>query len=122
MTKTKVDYLGTQGSPTSLALSTTTTYSTVNCSTFIGLAVQVYLTQTSATGAAHLVEVLASSDGTNFDTEAYCSASVPIAAATRQLTFAVPYAEDINQIKLRITNGCTAAAIGVWASLVEVTP
>ena len=122
MTKSEVDYIGTQASTTSLAASTTTTYTAVDCSAFIGLAIQIYLTQTSATGAAHLVEVLASSDGTNFDTEAYCSAPVPIAAATRQLTFAVPFAEDIKQIKLRITNGCTAAAVGVWASLVEVTP
>ena len=122
MTKTKVDYLGTQGSPASLAASTATTYTAVDCSNFIGLAVQIYLTQSSATGAAHLVEVLTSSDGNTFDTEAYCSASVPIAAATRQLMFAIPFAEDIEQIKLRITNGCTAAAIGIWVSLVEVTP
>ena len=122
MTKTKFDLIGTQPVPTSQALSTTTTYTLLDCSTFIGLAIQIYLTQTSATGAAHLVEVLTSSDGTNFDTEAYCSVAAPIAAATRQLTFAIPYMEDVNFIKLRITNNCTAAAIGVWVSYVRVTP
>ena len=122
MTKSEVDYIGTQASTTSLAASTTTTYTALDCSAFIGLAIQIYLTQTSATGAAHLVEVLTSSDGINFDTEAYCSVAVPIAAATRQLTFTIPYMEDVNFIKLRITNNCTAAAIGVWVSYVRVTP
>ncbi len=122
MTKTKFDLIGTQAVPTSQLQSTTTTYTLLDCSTFIGLAIQIYLTQTSVTGAAHLVEVLTSSDGINFDTEAYCSVAVPIAAATRQLTFTIPYMEDVNFIKLRITNNCTAAAIGVWVSYVRVTP
>jgi hypothetical protein len=122
VTKTKYDMIGTQSVPTSQALSNITTYNALDCSTYIGLAIQIYLTQTSATGAAHLVEVLTSSDGTNYDSEAYCAVPVPIAAAMRQLTFAIPYIEDVKFLKLRISNNCTAAAVGVWASYVAVTP
>ncbi|MBZ0158390.1 MAG: hypothetical protein K8I29_19505 [Alphaproteobacteria bacterium] len=121
MTKTAVDLIGTSGAKTNLAGGASSTSSSRNASTLVGIMIQALATYGgSAPTTQPLVEVFTSSDDTNYDTEAYESFYLPTAnSTTKQASIPVRFAEDVKYYKVKVTNGAANAA-DFWVAAVEV--
>lgn len=103
----------------------TATSSAGNPGACVGLALQVYWHVTTASTAwTLLVEVLASLDGSTYDTEAYCSMTIAVTGASdKYVTMAIPYPEDVPYLKVRVTSPTLASSAStVTAVLLKVTP
>ena len=66
-----------------------------NATTYIGLALQITCAYTGTATTGLLVELLASRDNSDYDTEAYCSVTIPTGTGTKIITLPIPYAECI---------------------------
>ena len=112
-----------QSIPSATTGLTQATASTIGAA--VGLALQIYWNVTTASAAwSLLVEVLASLDGTTYDTNAYCSMTLSVTGASAQsATMAIPYPEDIPYLKVRLTTPTLASAASiVTAVLLKTTP
>ena len=87
----------------------------------IGLALQIVCVYAGTSTVGLLVELLTSPNNTDYDTEAYVAATVPMGTGTKTLNLAIPYAEDISYYRVRIT-GATGSAATVTINELEVTP
>ncbi len=112
MTKTGNTILTAQAVTAGMAATVFPATGSLNAATYLGLSLQIVCIYAAAATVGVLVELLTSANNSDFDTEAYCSVTLPIiaAAGTKTLTMAIPYAEDVNYYRVRITGATGSAA------------
>ena len=119
ITKTAYNLIGTTGSKTTIAGAGTSTSSSRDVSTIIGIILHCVASYGASLPASNpIVEVFTSPDNITFDTSAYAVEEIPREANETKM-ISIPIGPEVKYYKVKVTNGATNGA-DFWISAVEM--
>jgi hypothetical protein len=118
--KTKTDLIGTQASKTTITAGSSSTSSSLDCSTYVGILVGMEVVFGGSPDDTTQLEVQTSPDNSTWDTEAYALFEIDEDISTTKMK-TMRIGPEAKYIRVKVTNNDSTDSVSVWAYAVGMT-